>query len=146
MAANLVALRASLRLNADETVLVIVDMQESLDALYFKDATMVLKHLLKAAKAVGLKTIAVEHEPELNGATTEELQKPLDEVNAVRVSKTDFSAYPAIKDHIGKGVKTVLICGVAPHCCTYHTAIDLLDAGYNVQMVTNANVSQNQVD
>lgn len=41
-----------------------VSLASHFSALYFKDATVVLKHLLKAAKAVGLKTIAVEHEPE----------------------------------------------------------------------------------
>ncbi|KAH7697678.1 Protein F35G2.2 [Aphelenchoides avenae] len=144
MATSVVALRDSLRLNASETVLVVIDMQEKLDALYFKDTIVVIRHLLKAVKAVGLKTIYVEHEPELYGPTTEALKKPFEEVNAIRVTKVDFSAYSAIKDHIGKGVKTVLICGLAAHCCNYHTTI--VDAGYNVQMVTNASISQNQVD
>lgn len=80
------------------------------------------------------------------GHTAPELLPLLNEAGATILIKPDFSAYPTIKPHLGKAVKTVIICGIAAHSCVYHTTIDLLDDGYNVHVLRNATTSWNAVD
>jgi nicotinamidase-related amidase len=37
----------------------------------------------------------------------------------------------------------VILCGIETHVCVYQTALDLLEAGYEVQIVTDAVSSRN---
>lgn len=80
------------------------------------------------------------------GHTAPELVPLLKEANAIILVKPDFSAYPTIKAHLGKNVKTVLICGIAAHSCVYHTTIDLLEDGYNVHVLKKCVTSWNAMD
>ncbi|KAH7721041.1 isochorismatase family protein [Aphelenchoides avenae] len=139
-------LRASLTLEPEETAILVCDMQDGLNGVYYKDMVQVLNPLLKAAKILGVQTIVTEYEVEKFGHTTPELLPLLKELNAPILVKPDFSMYPTIKHLLGKKVKTVLICGIAAHCCVYHTTIDMLDAGYNVHVLKNCVTSWNAMD
>lgn len=43
-------------------------------------------------------------------------------------------------------VNTVVLCGIETHACIRHTAIDLIDQGFNVHVVVDACSSRTMVD
>lgn len=54
--------------------------------------------------------------------------------------------YKVVKEHLAGNVKSVLICGVAAHCCVFQSVVDLLDAGLSVHVVVNATSTNNAED
>ncbi|KAH7696737.1 Protein F35G2.2, partial [Aphelenchoides avenae] len=80
------------------------------------------------------------------GHTITELQTLLKELNAVVLPKVNFSAYSVLKEHLAGGMKNVIVCGVAAHCCVFQTAMDLLEHGLGVHVVVNATTTYNAED
>jgi nicotinamidase-related amidase len=127
-------------LNRKNAVLVFIDVQGRLaelvdgaDAL-FKN----LRRLLEGMKALEIPVIVTEQIPEKLGATREEFQPFITEPP---ISKTSFScggepAFAKAVEHLKR--TQVILCGIETHVCVYQTALDLLEAGYEVQVVTDA--------
>ena len=122
--------------NTDSTLLVI-DIQEKLVNMLENEE--VKNNAIKIAKACGileLPTVITEQYPKGLGNTIEEIKSAIQ--NAEYVEKTTFSAYKEEEVQKLLSQKQVIILGIETHICVLQTAIDLLNAGYEVFVVQDA--------
>lgn len=129
----------SYKINRDDAVLVIVDLQEKLMAAmrHREQVYSNTKLLLVAARQMGIPVIVTEQYPRGLGATVDEVKSNLGECSFVE--KLRFSAYDDMKDVLAATQrKTVLLTGSETHVCVFQTARDLVAAGYTVQVIKDA--------
>ncbi|MEQ8201552.1 MAG: isochorismatase family protein [Syntrophomonadaceae bacterium] len=127
------------RLNRDDAVLVIVDLQEKLMAAmkYREQVYGNTRLLVAAANQMSIPVIVTEQYPRGLGPTVEEIKSSLTEY--ARVEKLKFSAYDDMKEVLAAtGRQTVLMTGSETHVCVFQTTRDLVEAGYTVQVVKDA--------
>lgn len=128
-------------LEIDRTLLLVVDVQTKLfAAMHEKEALLRnLQILIKGAGVLGLPIIATEQYPAGLGSTLTEISELVPGFDPIE--KLSFSCcgekrcMEAVAD---SGRKQVLLAGIETHVCVYQTAMDLLDRGYGVQVVTDA--------
>jgi nicotinamidase-related amidase len=123
-------------LNAESTVLVLIDFQERLfPAIYGKEKLLdsVLK-LVKGMQVLEVPIIITEQYPKGLGPTIPEIKALLPDARPVE--KVCFSCCdePAFMERLGAlKRKQVVIAGIEAHICVYQTALSLARAGYEVQ-------------
>ncbi len=128
-------------LTAENTVLVLVDVQEKLLPLIHDHAGLLENtiRLVKGMKALGVPVVWTEHYPKGLGPTAKALsellagQKPIEKVTFSCCATDEFNR--AITAH-RRG--RVVIAGIESHICICQTASDLLRTGYAVEVVTDA--------
>ena len=126
----------------ESTALVVIDVQEKLVPA-MQDAEVLVAQicrLLRGAAVLDLPVLATEHVPEKLGPTVPAVAEawPGD---CAPMRKQTFSccADAAFMEQLaGLGRRTVLLCGIESHVCVALTAMDLLAAGYEVQVVSDA--------
>jgi nicotinamidase-related amidase len=128
-------------LKAEDTVLVLVDVQGKLaNVMYEKENLVVnLQKLIRGVKALGVPVVMTEQYPQGLGPTIPEVSGLLPDVKPI--AKMSFSccsdeSFMAAFKAVGR--KQVLMAGIEAHVCVYQTSLDLLNAGYQVEIVTNA--------
>jgi nicotinamidase-related amidase len=129
-------------LKIDQTVLVVIDVQGKLaQVMHQKEVLFAnLEKIIKGASVLGLPIIWTEQVPEKLGPTSPEIAALL--VSQTKpIAKSSFSCcgHPPFVDALKtlKG-RQVLLAGIETHVCVYQTALDLLTADYEVQIVTDA--------
>lgn len=127
-------------LSRKNAVLVFIDVQGRLSELVDGSGVLFenLRRLLEGMKALEIPIVVTEQLPEKLGSTRDEFQ-PL--ISETPVSKTSFSCCgeKMFCKTVEKLKRTqVILCGIETHVCVYQTALDLLEAGYEVQVVTDA--------
>ncbi|AQT69743.1 Isochorismatase family protein [Anaerohalosphaera lusitana] len=128
-------------LGADDTCLVIVDVQEKLTAVMHERERLVrnLAILAEAAGLLRLPTVYCEQYPRALGRTVEELRGHLDAEEAVEKMAFSCMAEPEFVERLAATeCRNVLLAGIEAHICVCQTAVDLLEKGYNVHLVTDA--------
>lgn len=130
------------RLRADNTLLLLVDMQERLQPLIHDDRALRAKAvaLAEGARLLGVPVMITEQYPKGLGPTIPELRPAVDAAGGV-LEKTAFSCAgdPSIAARImASGRSNVLLAGIEAHICVLQTALDLLEAGYSVHLVEDA--------
>lgn len=136
-------------LTSNNAVLVIVDVQGKLATL-MKDKDILFGNLVrmtKGAKVLDIPIIWNEQVPEKLGETIAPLKEVL--TDNAPLPKNSFSCCgnPAFMDKLKEtGRKQVLLVGIETHICVYLTAIDLIKAGYEVQLVVDAVSSRYKVN
>ncbi len=129
------------QIQADDTVLLIIDVQEKLmSAMDHRD--QVYKNtelLLEAAKQFHLPVIVTEQYPKGLGRTVDEVAKALP-ADFKGMEKTHFNACGEglLELLAATGRRTVLVCGTETHVCVYQTVRTLLDHGFQVFPVQDA--------
>ena len=126
-----------------KSLLLLVDMQERLvpamaDAAAVTDRCGIL---LRTAYELGVPIFASEQYPKGLGATLPALA----EFATRRMEKLEFSAYAnlAIRDELKRaGQSQLVLAGVEAHVCVLQTALELIDAGYQVFVVADAVASR----
>ncbi len=122
------------RLRRNETLLLIVDVQEKLMPVIHQaervEANCAV--LAKAARELHLPTIITEQYPEKLGPTANAVREAAGFPTAI--GKLLFSACTpqTLAALASSGRKTVLLCGVEAHVCMLQTALDLREHGYEV--------------
>ncbi len=129
-------------LDHDRTAVIVVDVQGKLAELMADRDRLFrsLEILIRGAVALELPLLWTEQLPEKIGETTAEI-----------AAHFPSSHTPIVKSHFscwqndafrGKLValdrSQFLIAGIEAHICVYQTAMDLLGAGYDVQVVADA--------
>ena len=127
-------------LNKDNTLLLIIDIQEKLVSV-MKHKEQVIdntKILITAAKEMSLPIIITEQYPKGIGPTVEGIKEVVDNVKPFE--KISFSSYiDEIKEALDStGRKKVIITGMETHICVFQTARDLLNNGYEVFVARDA--------
>ncbi|MDO8684289.1 MAG: hydrolase [Armatimonadota bacterium] len=128
-------------LDKNNTTLVVVDLQEPFLRSIFERERVVANSvtLIRAAKILGLPTVATLQYPERMGDMIPEVLEALPE--DARIGKTAFSCCGSdeFRDKMSEiGRPTALVCGVESHICVNQTVHDLLVAGYKVHVAKDA--------
>ena len=142
-------IREKFFLDAGESVLVVIDVQERLckamDEKVLKQLVNNNNVLIEAAKELEIPVLVTEQYVKGLGATLDELASGLK--NAPRYEKMSFSCcgnsefVDALRS---TGRRQVIITGMETHVCVLQTVIELLDAGYTIHLVRDAVMSRSK--
>jgi len=128
-------------LTTDRTVLVLIDIQGKLAQLMHAREALFdsLQRLVKGSRALGLPILWLEQYPQGLGPTIPEIAGLLPDVKPI--AKTCFSAWgsEAFRTQLATTGRTqLLLGGIEAHVCVYQTALDLLGAEFEVEVVSDA--------
>jgi nicotinamidase-related amidase len=134
-------------MSADDTALLVVDVQEKLiPAIADRDRVVWnIRRLIDGARILGLPVAATEQYPQGLGPTVAELAERLGPIP----SKLTFSCSgcPEIfREWQGCGVHKILVCGVEAHVCVQQTVLDLLSEGWRIYVAADAVGSRREID
>ncbi len=126
-------------MSADDTGLLVVDVQEKLISLIANHERIVwnIRRLADGAKLLELPILATEQYPKGLGPTTPALRPHLPRV----YDKTTFScgaAAAAVKELQSLGLRKWLVCGIEAHVCVQQTVLDLLAEGFSIYVAADA--------
>jgi len=127
-------------LNIDKTALVIIDVQEKLSRVMHEKEKLFenLQKLVKGAQILGIPILVTEQNPNGLGPTVPEIASLL--TDSKPVTKFSFSCCgeePFLREIEKLNRKQILLAGIETHVCVYQTAIDLIEAGYEVHTVVD---------
>lgn len=103
--------------------------------------------LIEATRTLGMPVIVTEQYPRGLGRTIDVISGHID--NLPRMEKLSFSCMrdEAIRKAIGDcGRKTAVLIGIETHVCVMQTALDLMDAGYQSVIASDAVCSRRSHD
>lgn len=132
-------------INSENSLILIVDIQKKLvDMLEEDTISDKASKLLEAGKILGIPAFITEQYPKGLGSTLENLRQKASE-QTVYFEKTGFSAmseegFPELLARSGR--KKVLIGGIETHICVYQTASDLIEKGYDVEIIKDITASR----
>lgn len=140
---------ARFRLNREDSLLLIVDIQERLAAAMEERSTVITNtgHLIALSQLLAMPIIVTEQYPKGLGHTVPELASSL--LDAHPIEKRCFSCYPAegFKEAINTANReSILLVGMEAHVCVLQTCLDLLDEGLKVHVVEDAVCSRRTGD
>ena len=134
-------------LSVPGTLLVVVDVQERINAVMADQVHLPrITVLHRAFATLGLPVIVTEQYPKGLGSTVPELAGLLDAPPLVKDTfscardETFLAALEAHRPH------RVVVTGIEAHVCVTQTALDLLHAGYQVQVPHDAVNSRRKAD
>jgi nicotinamidase-related amidase len=125
-------------LNIKSTTLVLIDFQEKLfPAMHDKDKLLrnVVK-LVQGAKVLEIPIILTEQYPKGLGSTIPEIKSLIPDIKPIEkvcFNCCDEDQFCTALDGLKR--KQLLIAGIEAHICIYQTALALVQAGYEVQVV-----------
>ena len=128
-------------LNSEESVLVVIDVQGKLVHVV-EDSPLILANIQKlimGAQALNIPVILTSQVPQKLGTTAPEITELLPEVEPI--SRTSFSCLREVQFMVRLNelaCKQIVLCGLEAHICLYQSALDLLEAGYEVYYVVDA--------
>ena len=128
-------------LTAADSVLLVIDVQEKLFHVMYQKEQLAdnLQRLIKGIQVLEVPILVTEQYPQGLGPTIPEISqlladvKPYPKVNfSCCGDETFLQAFKRLRR------KQVLIAGIESHICVYQTAADLIAAGYEVYVVSDA--------
>jgi nicotinamidase-related amidase len=130
------------RLNENEAVLVVVDVQDRFMPVLFNAERFIkaCRLLIGGAKMLGLPILVTEQLPEKLGPTIQELREALGE-DYRPIVKAEFSAFANEtfrRTFASTGRTQLIVCGIEAHVCIRQTVLDALNLGYDVFVVEDA--------
>ncbi len=137
------------RITSDDTVLLIIDIQDRLAAV-MDEREMVVRnttHLIELSKLFDIPLVLTEQYPKGLGPTVSEIRDALKEYQPIE--KLTFSCCGAegFLEAIKKtNRKKVLVTGMETHICVLQTCLDLLDEGLEVYLIADALTSRRPYD
>ncbi|WP_269624555.1 isochorismatase family protein [Prochlorococcus marinus] len=132
----------------DETLLLIVDMQQKL-INKIKDNQLLIfniKKLIDISNLLKVRIAITEQNPLKLGKTLESIT---DNNEYPSFEKMEFSCSKnnSFINYINKyNFKNIIVCGIESHICILQTSIDLLQKGLNILIPRDAIGSRNQID
>lgn len=130
-------------LNADQCVLLVVDIQEKLLPPIFEKERLVRNSqlLIRLAGILNIPAVATTQYAKGLGATVPEIASLLPE--PVAIDKLEFScfgsdAFCSQMKRLPGNRNTVLLCGMESHICVTQTALAALREGYLVHVASDA--------
>ena len=134
------------RINSSNSVLFVCDVQQKFRSLIHKSETLIRKcnMLTETSKILNIPILVTEQYPKALGATVPEIN-----INGgLLFEKKLFSMLtPEVITAFNDLKKSnVILCGIEAHVCVLQTALDLIDAGIDVHIVSDAISSQKPHD
>lgn len=148
---NQISPRSLHLMNADDTALVVIDLQEKLLPL-IRDSKRIawnVKRLLSAAEALGVRVVGTEQYPQGLGSTVDEVAQPLRQLAGQPGEKKMFSCRECTSQFAKlneQGITKLLLCGIETHVCVAQTALDMLAAGFSVYLAVDAVGTRHAID
>ncbi len=129
------------QLNTEDTILLIVDIQEKL-AVVMKERDKIVRnnlHLIELAKMLSMPVMVTEQYPKGLGPTVAEIREALPAYRPVEKMTFDCCGQPTFLDELKEHHKNrVVLTGMETHICVLQTCIGLLRGGINVHLVQDA--------
>lgn len=128
-------------LSLENTALVVVDVQGKLATLMHEHEALFhnIVTAVKGAKLLNIPILWLEQIPEKLGETIPELVWELSSIKPVHKSSFSACGEPEFVRALKKtGCRQILLTGIETHICVYQTAMDLLDNGYEVEVLVDA--------
>ena len=134
------------KLDRERAALVVVDVQEAFRKAVPTSTSVAgaTATLVRGAAAMGLPIVVTEQYPQGLGETVPEVAEHLPE-GVEPIDKVRFSAAEADGFDLG-GRDQALVCGIETHVCVNQTVLDLLDAGVEVHVATDAVGSRTEAE
>ncbi len=128
-------------LSVQDTILAIVDVQGKLAQMMHEKESLFLnlQRLIKGARIIGIPILWCEQNPARLGPTVPEIAELLQGVEAF--PKMSFSCVGCddfLQELANSERNQVLLAGIETHVCIYLTVVDLIGAGYEVEVVADA--------
>lgn len=128
-------------LSRNAAVLIMIDFQGKLAQTMVDKENLFANNvkLIQGFKALNLPIIVTEQIPEKLGPTIPQLARELEGIRPI--AKETFSCWPnaSFHDHLESLPRRhVVLTGIECHICVYQTALDLMQNGYTVHLVTDA--------
>ena len=136
-------------LNKDESILLLVDVQEKLAPHVLNHAAFIKNcaWLLKLANKMKVPVLVSEQYPKGLGATIEELRPYFESSNCIEKIHFSCMQQPEYVQHLKEQNKRqLLIIGIEAHVCVLQTAMEMSEAGFDVYVVVDAVSSRNEID
>lgn len=137
-------------LDKNKTALVVIDLQEAFRSAIPDFALIVEKTsiVIRGFSALDIPILVTEQYPKGLGKTVEEIALSLPN-NAETFEKTTFSSCGAslFSERLkALNVPQIVVCGIEAHVCVNQTVHDLLNAGYQVQLLQDCVSSRSTHD
>lgn len=134
-------------MSADDTILLVIDMQEKLVRLVADHARIVwnVKRLVDGAKILQMPVIGAEQYPQGLGPTVAELADRLGPVPG-KLSFSCAGCDESLAQLQAASRPKVLVAGIETHVCVLQSALDLLSQGYRVYVAVDATGSRHEID
>lgn len=131
-------MRSVPKLDRARAALVVIDVQEGFRNAVadFDEIARATATMIRGAAEIAVPVIVTEQYPEGLGPTAPEVAAELPE-GLEPIAKTCFSAAEAQGFDLG-GRDQAIICGIEAHVCVNQTVLDLLAAGTEVHVVSEA--------
>ncbi|MDM7999811.1 MAG: hydrolase [Dehalococcoidia bacterium] len=128
-------------LEADKCALVVIDIQGKLAQLMYQKEALFdnAQKLIKGIQVLNIPIIVTEQYPKGLGPTVPEIAalfpgfRPLAKVAFSCCGDEGFQ-----RELLALDRRQILVCGIEAHVCVYQTTLELLAAGYEVQVVADA--------
>lgn len=136
-------------LNAHDTLVLIVDVQEKLvPAMSARDELIGnCRKLIRGALALGVPLLCTEQNPKGLGPTVPEVAGLLPgPAPAVKFSFSCAGCEEFMGELRRAGRGNILIAGIEAHVCVYQTALDLHSQGFHVEVAADACDSRRPAD
>ena len=139
-----------MRLDRNDTVLIVIDVQEKLMPVIDSrdEVERNIDRLVRGCHILGIPALLTEQYVKGLGATVAPVRQAFEETSGYRpIEKDCFSAHrcdPFAAQLAALERKQVLVAGVETHVCVYQSIIDLLAGGYDVTVVADAVSSRTQ--
>lgn len=133
----------------EDSALLIIDVQERIfDVMQNKEN--VLTNIIKLVKAFRLMDVPVyytEQYPKGLGYTHPLVREELSGITAYQKMSFSCAGNIDLVDELEeKDYENIIVCGIESHVCVQQTVLDLLFAGFNVNLVADAISSRKMMD
>lgn len=136
-------------INKNNSLLLIIDVQEKLSAIMNQRAKVIsnIQKLVFVSEKLNLPILVTEQYPKGLGKTVPEIVENLSKYEPIE--KTTFSCCKDDKfmEKIKESCKKdIIVCGMESHVCVQQTSIELVDLGYRVYITGDAVCSRRKED
>ncbi|MCX5874598.1 MAG: hydrolase [Deltaproteobacteria bacterium] len=128
-------------LKVDNSVLIVIDMQEKLArAMYDRDNLVKnAARIVYGAKILGVPVIWTEQNPDGLGPTLPEIREHITDSEPIIKFSFSCCGEPKFMEAVKAcGRKQALVLGIECHVCVYQTIIDLKEMGYELHIISDA--------
>ena len=128
-------------LDKEDTVLLVVDIQEKLAVVMMEKDKVVGNnlHLIELAKMINMPVMVTEQYPKGLGPTVAEVRNALPFYRPVEKMTFDCCGQPPFLEELKEHNKrNIVLTGMETHICVLQTCIGLLKGGINVHIVQDA--------
>ncbi|MDM7916288.1 MAG: hydrolase [Candidatus Eisenbacteria bacterium] len=133
-------------LSKERAVLLVVDVQgRLLPSIHDADATVsAITRLVRGFGIAGAPVVVTEQYRKGLGETDPRIQEAVREVSGGSFDPYEKMSFSCCRDETFRAAiealrrSQVVLCGIESHVCVHQTALDLLGAGYEVQIAADA--------